>query len=159
VRYSRIIREGIVMTTLKLKETMVIECHDDDLINILTAGFFNNDELNIIEEKLNYLYQQQDEFNIYYDSLHPIKRDLMEMEGQLFPELWPFWPWLWLDKEKHQKLISYILLKGGFSIVHFGDKKFTYDSGLKINICDKEGFIKKKVINLAYSKGEQIQWN
>lgn len=114
---------------------------NESLIKVISSGFLSLDQLDIIKSKLEFLFEAEDEFNSYYDSLSNTERLNLEYDGQLFPSIWPFKPFLLLDETQHQKLISFIVLSE-IGVRFFGD----YSSD--INIYDDEGGLKKDIITL-----------
>ena len=113
---------------------------DNSLIKVISSGFLTLDELDIIKSKLEFLFEAEDEFNSYSDSLSYTERSDLEYDGLLFPSIWPFKPFLLLDEIQHQKLISFIVLSE-IGVRFFGD----YSSD--IDIYDEDG-LKKDIITL-----------
>jgi len=85
--------------------------NEDELVQLIESELLSNSELNLIYKKLKDLYEIEDEFDAYWDSLSPAeKREAEEIDGIFINSLYPFRPFFVLDKQKHKKLITYLQL-------------------------------------------------
>ena len=91
--------------------------NDNDLIKLISSDLFNYDELLEIERVLKHLFDAEEKFNIFYNTLTTQQAYLLEENGRLFPKEHPFCPMFWLDDEKHQTIIAYMIMANiGFMV-------------------------------------------
>lgn len=95
-----------------MKEMYFDILNNDNLELIIDSGMLTDSQLDLIYKKLRVLYDLEDNFNAYYDSLSPSEREEDEVNGELFPDEFPFNPTLLLDPVRQTRLISYIIFSG-----------------------------------------------
>lgn len=82
----------------------------DDLRVLIESELLNDSELDLIQRVLKFLFDQEDEFNAYCDTFTRSELYDKELQGTLFPTIWPFLPFIWFDDILHEKIIAYMLL-------------------------------------------------
>jgi hypothetical protein len=131
----------------KQKEYRIVHFLDDnDLISIIENNLFSKNELDDLYKKLQYLYNLEDDWQIWYNSFDSemfgeSKKSLLEEENELFHPLNPFKVFLILDLQKHKNVIEYIELNHLGIIV---TRPFYYK--------DEDGCIRKDVLDLRKSE-------
>lgn len=125
--------------------------HFLDLNNLrvlIDSKLLDDNELGLIKRRLKFLFDQEDEFNAYYDSLSPAERYEEECEGKLFPYIYPFRPFIWFDDILHEKIISYMLLADiGSTVISINESMPYRDFNPYIN-----GILRNDVIRLVDAK-------